>query len=189
MGNAAGQGGVLAEAPPPEPARTGPGRRARLAIAFGAAVLVAAVAVGAVAMIAGPGRVLALVPARDVPVPAADAEPQHVVRSYLDALDAHDLDTARTLLTSDYRQQVDRTGGNWFGNLRSARDVRVRAAEDARDGYGVGSHYPYAVRVPVTFELRLFFDQPVGDGPLNWSFVLVRKSVNEPWRIRDEGPV
>jgi hypothetical protein len=187
MGNAAGQGGVL-EDEPPAPTHARPGRRARLAIAFGAAALVAAVAVGAVAVIAGPGRVLALVPARDVPVPAADAEPQHVVRSYLDALDAHDLDTASTLLTPDYRQQVERTGGNWFANLRSVRDVRVSAAEDARDGYGVGSHYPHAVRVPATFTVRLFFDQPTGDGPLNWSFVLVRESVTEPWRIHDGGP-
>jgi len=177
------------EAVPPSPPAAKRRPRARVAVAFGAAALVAAVSVGAVALIAGPGRLLALAPTRDVPMPAASAEPQVVVRSYLDALDAHDLDTARALLTPEHRAQVERTSGNWFANLRSLRDVRLQPAEDDREGYGVGSRYPYAVRVPASFDLRLFFDQPAGDGPMTWTFVLVRASVDDPWRIRDEGPV
>ena len=164
-------------------------RRLRWLVAFGAAVLVAAVAFGAVAVIAGPGRVLALVPTRDVPVPPADAEPHTVVRAYLDALDAHDLDTAGALLTPEYRRQVGRTSGNWFANLRSVRQVRLAPAEDARSGYGVGSRYRHAVRVPATLDLRLFFDQPAGDGPMTWGFVLVKNQPGDPWRIADEGPV
>ncbi len=176
------------DGPATRPARSRRSRRVRAAITFGAAALVATVAVAAVAVIAGPGRILALVPARDVPVPAADAEPQTVVRGYLDALDAHDLDTASALLAPDYRQHAQRTAGNWFVNLRSIRDVRLGAVQDARAGYGVGSDYPFAVRVPVSFRLRLFFDEPPGDTPLNWSFVLVRQSQGDPWRIRDDGP-
>jgi hypothetical protein len=163
-------------------------RRARLAVAFGAAVLVAALAFGAVAVVAGPGRLLALVPARDVAVPPAGADPRAVVRAYLDALDAHDLDTARELLAPEYRAQVERTQGNWFVNLRSVRDVRFAAVEDARDGYGVGSRYPYAVRVPAAFEVRLFFGKPAEDGPLSWHFIVVKSRPGDPWRILDTGP-
>lgn len=165
-------------------------RRWRLALTFGATVLVAAVAVGAVAVVAGPGRLLALVPSRDVAVPAADADPHTVVRAYLDALDAHDLDTARELLTPYHRAKIEQATGNWLTNLRSVRDVRLHPVEDGRQEWGLGRDYAYAVRVPARLDIRFFSDVPQGrDTPFQWGFLLVRNAASDPWRIADEGPV
>jgi hypothetical protein len=161
-------------------------RGPRLVAAFAAAVLVAVVAVTVVAVVAGPGTLLALAPARQVPVPADDAAPDLVVRAYLDALDAHDLDTARALLTPERRAAVEQSRGNWFVNLRSVRNVRLAPPVDTP--YGQGG-YRQAVRVPAKLDVTLFFEPAEDDqGTFTWGFVLVRNTPSEPWRIADEGP-
>ncbi|HEU4369011.1 MAG TPA: hypothetical protein VFV05_12385 [Methylomirabilota bacterium] len=161
-------------------------RGLRLAAAFAAPTLVAVLAVAAVAVVAGPGTLLALVPARQVPVPADDAAPVVVVRAYLDALDAHDLDTARAVLTPERRVAVEQSQGNWFVNLRSVRNVRLDPAVDAPHSRGA---YRQAVRVPAELDVTLFFETAGREGgSLTWGFVLVRNGPEEPWRIADEGP-
>lgn len=162
-------------------------RGLRLVTAFAAAVLVAVVAVTVVAVVSGPGTLLALAPARQVPVPADDAPPDAVVRAYLAALDAHDLDTARAVLTPERRAAVEQSQGNWFVNLRSVQKVRLAAPVDTP--YSRGG-YRQAVRVPAQLDVALFFQPAEGDeGAFTWGFVLVRDGAQEPWRIADEGPM
>ena len=120
-------------------------------------------------------------------MPADDAAPDVVVRAYLRALDAHDLDTARAVLTPERRVAVEQSQGNWFVNLRSVRNIRLGRAVDAPQNRGA---YRQAVRVPAEFDVRLFFETAAHeDGSLTWEFVLVRNGSAEPWRIADEGPI
>ncbi|MGH3333851.1 MAG: hypothetical protein ACRDPJ_21370 [Nocardioidaceae bacterium] len=144
----------------------------------------------AVALLAAGGLAAVLLddePRRHVAMPATDATPADVVRAYVDALDAHDFDTAGRLLTSESVEQVRDT---WFEDVDRITDVQIgttRAEEPRWTGHDEDEQ---VMRVPVTFDLRwrlLHNDGSLQEGPTAWGYLLVRGSDAEPWRIFDQG--
>lgn len=122
----------------------------------------------------------------DVAVPAPGATPEQVVRAYLDALNAHDCDTAEALTTEDAKD----TAESWCENVASLSgvDVRDHVKERPKD---TGRSSPEEVAdVPVTFHLKwrpFRNDGSMHQGATTWGYLLVHDSADSPWRIFDQG--
>lgn len=115
---------------------------------------------------------------RDVPLPATNASAEEVLQTYLDALNAHDCDTATALATESARQQVE----SWCHHVSSLEHVQVRPASVDAAANQTG--------FAVTFDLdwRLFRgDGSMDEGPTIWGYFLTRDSASGPWRISDQG--
>jgi hypothetical protein len=108
---------------------------------------------------------------RDVAVPPDDASPDQVVRAYVDALDAHDCETAAML-------RVGHDVGDFCRNLRSVSldgtsPGRIPRAEDLVT----------EVEIDADFEWRVFKVDPSLRGQTIWGFSLERAAPDAPWRI------
>lgn len=120
----------------------------------------------------------------EVAEPGHGATPEQVVAAYLEALNAHDCDTAAALTTG---QDVARA---WCGDVAELGDVEIgdHAVESpAWSGRPAGTE---VVRVPVSFELDwrlLHSDGSMDEGPTDWGFLLTRAAPDAPWRIFDQG--
>ena len=153
-----------------------PKRPGRL-IALVAAVLVAATAA------------YLLLPPRqtgDVAVPPRDASPEQVVAAYLDAVNAHDCDTAEALMTADAEDRAT----SWCEDVASLEDVDIHDHFTERPKDSGHSAPEEVANVPVTFDLnwRLFHnDGSMDEGATSWGYLLVRDSADSPWRIFDQG--
>ena len=107
--------------------------------------------------------------------PEADAAPQDVVETYLEALDGHDCERAEGLW-------VDKDAHTWCGDVASITSWEIEPASSA------AAASEYAV-VQVSFDLdwRPFHDDgSVGEGDLTWSYTLTRPT-GGPWRLYSEG--
>ena len=119
----------------------------------------------------------------NVEMPANDAAPEEVVRVYLEALGAHDCDTALALTTPT-------KGASWCTSVARITDAQVRkhvVEEPAWSGHAAPDA---VVNVPVTFDIRWRMfngDISMPAGPMTWGYLLVRSSPTEPWRIFAEG--
>lgn len=120
---------------------------------------------------------------RDVPIPPVGAPADQVVRSYLDAVLARDSGTAKALSAPSYadrEEPVDSAICNWdqLSNLK--------VDPPTPDYYGPGG-YTQAVTVWTTFNLKQREVVSMPNGETAWSYLLVRNSDAERWRIIDEG--
>jgi hypothetical protein len=112
---------------------------------------------------------------QDVAIPPRSATPTQVVRAYVEALDAHDCDTARALGVPDWGPNTDL----WCDDVRS---VRLLSIDD--DGHE-GRRRAIGVRLDISW--RLGHD----DGTIEdahdaiWGYVLCRTPAG--WRICNEG--
>ncbi|QGA08951.1 DUF4829 domain-containing protein [Nocardioides sp. dk884] len=141
-----------------------------------------------VLVVVGVATYLLLAPRQsgDVAVPANDATPEQVVTAYLDALNAHDCDTAEAVMTSDAKDSAT----SWCRQVASLTDVDVRDHFTERPEFSGRSAPEEVVNVPVTFDLdwRLFHgDVSMPGGTTTWGYRLVRDSSDTPWRIFDQG--
>lgn len=138
------------------------------------------------------GQVAASVPsltstARRLVLPV-NATPEAVVRAYLEALDAKDVDTARHLLSERHASQVAGEVDSWFTNVESISDVHVgNTRPESRQGAAAQGSRD-AVFVPVDFTLKQKHEETMPNGPTVWGYVFVRNSAKERWLIVDEGP-
>lgn len=126
-------------------------------------------------------------PRRIVALPAADASPAEVVRGYVDALDAHDFDTAGRLLTPGQRRQVAQT---WFEDVDTITHLEVGEASPEDPEWSGQSPEQQVMRVPVRFTVGwrwLHNDGSVDEGPTTWGYLPVRDDPSDPWRISGEG--
>lgn len=115
-------------------------------------------------------------PTRDVALPPDDATPEEVVAVYLDALDAHDCDTANALWAQPDGARA------WCPALKGIEDVDIDAAESERQGKRTRMH------VFVEWDLTWRpFASVSGDAEDFWGFYLARESDADPWRIVDQG--
>ena len=117
-------------------------------------------------------------PRRDVAVPPTDATPAEVVSAYVDALDAHDFDTARTLLTPPARRNAE----PWFDAVDTLTNLHVLGAHPRGPGFRVD----VAVEFDVTWRW-LHDDGSMPEGTNPWGFRLERETEGDPWRIFDQG--
>lgn len=130
-----------------------------------------------------------LLPARqtgDVGVPPREADPEQVVSAYLDALNAHDCDTAKALTTSHAKDSAEM----WCEEVASLMDVDVHDHRMESPEYTGHSAPEEVANVGVRFDLnwRPFHnDSSLPEGSTTWGYLLVRDSADSPWRIFGEG--
>jgi hypothetical protein len=121
---------------------------------------------------------------RDVPMPAGNASPEDVVRTYLDALSAHDCVTAESLMTPGTRSL------SWCHDVATLGNVQVRRPVTQQPQTLGIAPTSQVVVVPVIFTLewRLFHRNGfIGQGATDWRYSLVRSSARGPWRIFQQG--
>nr|WP_253945453.1 DUF4829 domain-containing protein [Nocardioides sp. zg-DK7169] len=121
-----------------------------------------------------------------IAVPAHNATPEQVVTAYLDALNAHDCDTAETVMASDAKDSAR----SWCRQVASLTDVDVRDHFTERPELSGRSAPEEVANVPVTFDVdwRLFHgDVSMPEGTTTWGYLLVRDSPDSPWRIFGQG--
>ena len=141
-----------------------------------------------VLVVVGVATYLLLAPRQsgDIAVPANDATPEQVVTAYLDALNAHDCDTAEAVTTDDATDSAE----SWCRKVTSLTNVDVRDHLTERPEFSGRSAPDEVATVPVTFDLdwRIFHgDVSMPEGPTTWGYRLVRDSPDSPWRIFDQG--
>ncbi|GAB3862336.1 hypothetical protein GCM10028801_27710 [Nocardioides maradonensis] len=145
------------------------------------AVLVAVVAVGAGAL------ALSLrTTTGQVAMPPDAATPQAVVKAYLAAMNAHDCNTAEALSTGNGVQETHL----WCDDVGSLGNISVRSALREKPGWSGQPASAEVMNVPTEFDLdwRAFHDDgSLPEGRTPWSYLLVRRSPDQPWRIFDQG--
>ena len=121
-----------------------------------------------------------------ISLPPPDASPEQVVTVYLDALNAHDCDTAEALMTAG----AEGSARAWCDDVASLTDVDVEGHVLERPEYSGHSDPEEVVYVPVTFDLTwrpLHDDGSLAEGPTTWGYLLVRDADGSPWRIFGQG--
>lgn len=152
--------------------------RRTIALVGGVFVLVVATAVAYLLL---PPRQTA-----DVTLPPPDATPEQVVTAYLNALNAHDCDTAEAVSTEDAKESAT----SWCHHVDSLTAVTVGRHVQERPEWTGHSPADEIVNVPVTFDLtwRPFrSDGSMDEGVTTWGYLLVRESASRSWRIFDQG--
>ena len=152
--------------------------RRTFALVAGALVLLVAAAVG----------YLLLLPRQtgDVAVPPPDATPEQVVTAYIDALSAHDCETAESLMVERAKDTVT----PWCKDVASLTNVEIHDHFTEPPKASGHSAPDEVANVPVTFDLnwRPFHnDGSMEGGATMWGYLLVRGSSGSPWRIFDQG--
>lgn len=122
-------------------------------------------------------------PSGKVALPPADASAGEVVRAYVDAIIADDLETARQLLTPAHASSVEET---WFNDVESISDLRVDRPFREKPRWSGRDVTSQVVHVPVEFTLE-GGDVSLEEGPMDWGYLLVRESHSDRWLIFDEG--
>lgn len=122
-------------------------------------------------------------PERSVELPPVAAGPEAVVRAYVDALDARDVNAARALLTAAHAASVEEAEDSWFTNVDSITNLEITApvrVEPSRT-------FPQHAAVYVEFDLSQEQEISLEDGRLTWGYFLTRTSDGERWLIDNEG--
>jgi hypothetical protein len=122
----------------------------------------------------------------DVVVPRANATPKQVVTAYLDALNAHDCDTAEAVMTDGAKGEAT----SWCEDVASLTDVDVSDYSRERPEWSGHSGREQVTNVPVAFNLnwRPFHnDGSMDEGATVWGYLLVRARPGSPWRIFSQG--
>jgi hypothetical protein len=123
---------------------------------------------------------------RTLRVPARDAGPRQVVAAYVAALSAHDIATAKALMTSGFAHGVESAVDSRFTNTLAITHLRMGAVEPGGD-HESARRYRYVLYVPVEFDLRQRRQVSMRDGEAVWGYVLVRNSGNARWLIDEDG--
>jgi hypothetical protein len=183
--------GLPVNPPPSAELRTAGRRRVRTLRAARVAGVVAGVAlVLAVPMTLRSSSVPAPPTHSDVVMPPVGAGPVDVVRAYVAALDAGDIETVKALSTAEHVARTDASEDSWYRNVVSITDVRI-SAPISETGEGTkGEGLSEVVFVPVRFILKQRHDDgSMPDGETVWGYRLGRASAAERWLVLDEGPV
>jgi hypothetical protein len=114
-------------------------------------------------------------------MPPANASPEDVVRVYLTARNAGDVDTVNAIVVHDY-MRLSRSDRRWVvGDI----DISPATPEGLQGTRAEG--WAQAVRVDVNFTTRQAPDMTIPVGPTAWGYLLVRNADSERWRIIDQG--
>ena len=122
-------------------------------------------------------------PRQEVPVPPVSASPDAVVRSYLEASTAHDVDTMNALVEGDHVGRASRFDPTW-----TVRDVKTSPPVPDPWTGDKNTSYPEVVHVDVNLHMikghSLNFPD---DTDTYWGYILGRRSSADPWRILEQG--
>lgn len=120
----------------------------------------------------------------NVPLASKSADPASVVRAFVAALSARNIDTAKRMMTPTEAERVARSPDSWFTNVKSIKNLSMEKSQpDRRSGHR------QAVFVPVEFDLQQRQMTSMPNGRTVWGYVLVRDTDSDPWLIDDQGPV
>jgi hypothetical protein len=113
---------------------------------------------------------------RAVDMPTARASPQEVVAAYVEALDAHDCDTARRL---------------WLGGGQGTAEMWCAQVRRAHIVGGMHAFHENRRWIDVSLTLDVRWRPFENDGsiegnPFPWTYILARES-RGAWRIGDNG--
>jgi hypothetical protein len=148
------------------------GNRWFISIAVGAVVL--ALVVAGAYLLSQPRQTT------DIAVPPLDATPEQVVTAYVDALNAHDCETAESLMANGAEDDA----AVWCKNLGSLTDLDITDVTEAPKA----SRHSSGVSVTFNVKWRLFHnDGSMDEGATAWDYYLVRGSASSPWRISNQG--
>lgn len=123
----------------------------------------------------------------DIAVPPRDANPERVVKAYVDALNAHDCATALALVTT---ADAKTSAKSWCEDVASLTHVNIANHFIEESKWSGHSESQQVANVPVTFDLnwRAFHsDGSMPEGATTWGYLLVRNSTGSPWRIFSDG--
>jgi predicted SnoaL-like aldol condensation-catalyzing enzyme len=138
-------------------------------------------AVGFVGLLTGCGGSSA-----HIALPPVSASPQRVAAAYVAAINAHDVTTARALLTPSYRQLTANAPDSWFTNVESITHLRLsKPFEDRNLAHTL--HYHYVLDVGADFVLKQRQVMSMPNGQTTWGFSVVRNSPRQRWLIGSEG--
>lgn len=135
-------------------------------------------------IVAGLGTAWVLTgPTRHVPVPPRSATPEEVVRTYLEASNAHDVATMNAL-TAGNAPRESRFRRTWI-----VGDVKTYpAAPESAAGGSAAEGWRQAVRVDVDMHMVKGDDMNMPDHTdAYWGYILGRQTSSERWRIIDQG--
>ncbi|MER5624577.1 hypothetical protein ABT061_26450 [Streptosporangium sp. NPDC002544] len=121
---------------------------------------------------------------RDIPIPAAGSSPDRVVRAYLDALSARDIDTMRAISSANFFERQAGGPDAAICNLISLEKISIGTPHS--DVYGPGG-YRQVRTVLVSFVMEQHEEVSMENGWNAWGYILGRNSVHEPWLIIDAG--
>ena len=122
-------------------------------------------------------------PEREVTLPPVTADPETVVRAYVDALDARDIDTARALLTTQQAALVEGAEDSWFTNTESIDNLDITAPVRVEPS----SKFPQHAAVYVQFDLTQEHEMSMDNGRQTWGYFLTRGGADERWLIDNQG--
>lgn len=122
-------------------------------------------------------------PRPHVSVPPTSASPEQVVRAYLAASNAHDVDTMNALVEGDRAGRESRFQPTW-----TMREVKVSPATPDSWIGDANTTYPEVVHVDVDMHMLKGHDMNFPDDTdTYWGYILGRRSSADPWRIVDQG--
>jgi hypothetical protein len=108
------------------------------------------------------------------------------VAAYVSALNAHDIVTARALLTPVHARVVQGAVDSWFRNVVSIKHLQMN--KPFKDPYDARQlHYNYCVGMGVEFAVEQHQVMSMPNGPTESGYTLCRNSRSRRWRIADEG--
>lgn len=120
-------------------------------------------------------------------MPLPEAPPTTVVRSYLSALNAHDVATAKALLQPHWRAIVTGEDDSPLTNIRNITNVRVGTPQPELPTLRGPYKRWETVYVPVRFDLQQYRVVSMRNGRTSWGYVVGRPDSVSPWRIVNEG--
>lgn len=119
-------------------------------------------------------------------MPADDASPEQVTGAFIDALNAHDCDTAQSLSTPSESADAQR----WCERVGSMGSVNLGIPSEEDPSWSGHDMSVEVVYVPVSFDLdwRPFRgDGSMPEGATDWGYQLARETPTSPWRIFGQG--
>jgi hypothetical protein len=121
-------------------------------------------------------------PAEHVAMPPAGASPEHVVQTYLRAMNAWDVETLNALVVGDHLRR-SRFDSRW-----TVSGISIDSATPESVTGSAAEGWAQAVRVPVTFRTTHAPDVSISEGEeMPWGYILVRQDDAHPWRIIEQG--
>lgn len=116
-------------------------------------------------------------------MPPVGASPEQVVQTYLEAMNAWDVDTINALVVRDHLRR-SRFDSRW-----TVSEIGVATATpESVSGGTAAEGWGQAVRVAVTFRTIHAPDITIPEGEqMSWGYLLVRRGDTDPWRIIDQG--
>ena len=126
---------------------------------------------------------------RGVSMPPASAPPMAVLRTYLSALNTHNVRLARALLDPNWRALMGARWDEMAANDRRIGNVQLQLAAPAATAWDPRTKVGYVDRydLQVNFDLQVYDPNATDRRPHAYGYTLIRANPTAPWRLAGEG--